>query len=226
MIFDEDFKQLTGGLGLGGARNEASEDVAEETEEVKSYFVPDASSADSTDETATNKKAPAKRRVYDKSSGDRWSSEYGNPGSDYVIESDLVIPKIEICKDEERPIIVLVDDDFDTLDLMKVYLQRDYEYQGFSGPREAIFYLNSHVPALVLIDSKIHTMKASTFMEIVRMGEANKDAKFVYTGTKEELDQIDWMMTPEYVIDSLQIPVSRKELQRILDLIPTTKAAE
>lgn len=225
MIFDEDFKQLTGGLGLGGAR-EASDDVPEdETGEVKSYFVADTSN-DSSVGTATDKKAPAKKRVYDKSSGDRWSSEYGNPGSDYVIESDLVTPKIEISKAEERPIIVLVDDDFDTLDLMKVYLQRDYEYKGFSGPREAIFYLNSHVPALVLIDSKIHTMKASTFMEIVRMGEANKNTKFVYTGTKEELSQIDWMMTPEYVIDSLQIPVSRKELQRILDLIPTAKAAE
>ena len=45
-----------------------------------------------------------------------WASEYGNPDFDYVIESDLVTPKVEAVASEKKRNVV-VDDDFETLDL-------------------------------------------------------------------------------------------------------------
>jgi len=145
--------------------------------------------------------------------------EYITSDKDYVIESDLVIPTVEMVKKTEKPLIVVVDDDFDTLDLMKIFLSRDYEYEGFSGPREAVFYLNTHNPALVMIDCKIHTMKASSFASIVRSGQGNENVPIVYTGTEEELSRVDKDMLPDYIKGFLMRPVARGQLQEILDSI-------
>lgn len=146
----------------------------------------------------------------------RWASEYGNADSDYVIESNLVTPKIKAVKDEtQKPLIVVVDDDFETLDLLKIFLQRDYRYEAFSGPREAIFFLNQNVPDLVFVDCKIHTMKAMTFIEIIKTGVG--EVPFVLTGTEEELAGFDIEALPEYVVDKVKRPISRGSLQEILD---------
>lgn len=148
--------------------------------------------------------------------GDRRSEDYGNPDGDYVIESDLVVPKIETIENE-KPLIVVVDDDFETLDILEIYLKRDYECVTFSGPREAIFYLNQRVPDLILLDCKIHTMKATTFAEIIRSGAGKQKVPFVYMGSEEEISSIDSESIPEYIVGCLKRPVARGDLQGILD---------
>lgn len=188
MGFDDNFFQLPG-IKTGGG-NKSTENNSEEKSSVTKSSM---SSLDS-----------------------RWASDYGNSDSDYVIESKLITPKIKAVKDEEsKPLVIVVDDDFETLDLLKIFLQRDYRYEGFSGPREAIFYLNQHVPDLVLVDCKIHTMKALTFIEIIRTGVGN--VPFVLTGTEEELATVDIDFLPEYVVDTIKRPISRGNLQEILD---------
>lgn len=144
-----------------------------------------------------------------------WSSEYGNPDQDYVIESDIVVPCIS-AKKEEIPSIVVIDDDFDTLDLLKIYLARGYEYSPFHGPREAIFYLNEHIPDLILLDSNIHTIKATKVIEIIRSYKDLKDTPIVYTCDESE-KQFVMENLPEEVCGLISRPVSRGNLQYILD---------
>lgn len=149
-----------------------------------------------------------------------WSSEIGNPDSDYVIESDLLAPKIKAVRaDDEKPLIVVVDDDFETLDLLKIYLQRDFRYKAFSGPREAIFFLNQNTPDLVIVDCRIHTMKALTFADIIRTGEGNEEVKFALSGTQEELESIDKAALPGYIVGLIKRPVARGDLQNVLDMV-------
>lgn len=210
MIFDDDFtRSLFGDPEIGGKKKpeEESEDDFSESEEEKPSGL---------GLGLFQQKGGLER----KTGTTAWSSEYGNADGDYVIESDLISPTIEVVEAEEtRKLIVVVDDDFDTLDLMKIYLQRDYEYEGFSGPREAIFYLNQHRPSLVMVDCKIHTMKALTFASIVRAGKGNENVPIVLMGTEEELAGVNKDFLPDYVVGFLKRPVARKNLQDILDTV-------
>lgn len=225
MIFDDDFLQLTGQKDIDeiAVSEELSDDILEDEAAKSETDKPEAekkwiSGPENAGADISEPVIPVKKResVY--------SSEYGNSALDYVIESDLVTPDIHAVKDEDgKPLIVCVDDDFDTLDLLQIYLQRDYEYKAFSGPREAIFFLNQRVPTLVLVDCKIHTMRATTFMEIIRSGAGNENVKFVYTGTDEEFAEIDWDQVPGYVIGRIKRPVARGALQVVLDKISRLK---
>lgn len=199
MIFDDNFYKLTGSQNIDGS------EVKKEDSDRKNQ-----------DDDITSDGGGF---LYDNSSsrgGTPWSSDLGNPDYDYVIESDLVTPKVETVKSEKK-LIVVVDDDFETLDLLEIFLKRDYEYAAFSGPREAIFYLNQHMPDLILIDCKIHTIKAKTFVEIIRTSDEKKGIPFIYLGNQEELDSIRYEEMPEGVIGYLKRPVSRGDLQKILD---------
>ena len=130
-------------------------------------------------------------------------------------------------KDEKaKPLIIFVDDDFETLDLIDIYLKRDYTYESFSGPREAVFFLNHHTPEIVFVDCKIHTMKALTFMEIVRTGAGNENVPFVLVGTEEELEEFNLDYLPEYVIGKLKRPVARKELMEFITKVTSKKEEE
>lgn len=196
-----------GGLFGGGSDTDAGTDFREEKD------APDANENKDTDSIGTYE-VPEIGPV---NPGAKWSSEYGNPDFDYVIESDLVSPKVETVKTEKK-LIVVVDDDFETLDLLEIFLKRNYEYASFSGPREAIFYLNQHMPDLVLIDCKIHTMKAKTFVDIVRTGPGKDKIPFVFLGDQEEINSLLYEELPKGVIGWLKRPVSRGELQGILDI--------
>ena len=186
MLFDDDFFQLTGMFSADKKNNEKKDNS-------------------DVDIPGRTQSAPVST-----------NHEYSNPDSDYVIESDLVVPNIKPVKDEtQKPLIVVCDDDFETLDLMTIYLSRNYRYEGFSGPKEAIFFLNQNIPDLVLIDCKIHTMKPTTFMDIVRAGAGN--VPFVYIGTAEEMATIEKDFLPEYVIGFLEKPIPRGKLQLLID---------
>ena len=143
------------------------------------------------------------------------------------MQPDVVYDAYKSVKDEKaKPLIVVVDDDFETLDLIDIYLKRDYTYESFSGPREAVFFLNHHTPEIVFVDCKIHTMKALTFMEIVRTGAGNENVPFVLVGTEEELEEFNLDYLPEYVIGKLKRPVARKELMEFITKVTSKKEEE
>lgn len=215
MIFDDDFLKMTGGKGTDKLPTspKATNGNATSTSSSGQMWI-SSSDKNKSDEKKYGDDIEIKVDPNEK----KFSSEYGNPDFDYVIESDLVTPVIQAVKNEaEDPLIVCVDDDFDTLDLLEVYLQRDYKYKSFSGPREAIFFLNKTVPEVVLVDCKIHTMRATTFMDIIRAGAGNENTKFVYIGTEEELEEVNFDLLPDYVIGKLVKPVAISELKSILE---------
>lgn len=151
--------------------------------------------------------------------GEKWSSEYGNPDQDYVIESDLVVPTIKpIKKEESKPCILVIDDDFDTLDLLKIYFARGYEYVSFSGPREAIFYLNEHIPDLILLDCYIHTIKAARVVDIIHSYKEIQEVPIYYLCEEYERGAIETKL-PDGVAGIIERPVSRKSIQEMLDTV-------
>ena len=219
MAFNDDIFNFTGGLGFTSFST--GSDI--EKEEEKNDIV---AKSENTEKTEQNDKASEtndKSASLDILSGitsERWSSSLGNDEHDYVIESDLVMPKIKAVKSEtEKTLIVVVDDDFETLDLLEIYLKRNYTYESFSGPREAVFFLNQHTPELILIDCKIHTMKALTFIDIIRTGAGNENVPFVLVGTEEELKSFDSELLPKCVIGTMKKPIARGQLQEYIDKV-------
>lgn len=154
--------------------------------------------------------------IYDGNTGASLN-EYSNTTGNYFIESDIIIPKIQPAKAESStPLILVIDDDFETLDLLKIYFARGYEYVPFSGPREAIFYLNEHIPNLILLDCYIHTIKAARVVDIIRSYSDLKEVPIIYLCDDYERGAIESKL-PEGVSGVLQRPVSRGDLQAILD---------
>lgn len=130
---------------------------------------------------------------------------------------DLVIPKLEKHRSEGgKKIICVIDDDFSTLDLMKIYLQRSYEYVCFDNPKNAIFYLNSNIPDLIFIDCYLYTIPTKKILEIIHSFDDLTDVPMVYLCEKEELGTMKTKL-PEGVLDCLSRPVARGPLQKILD---------
>ena len=200
MAFNRDIFQLTGGKGFGSVTSNVTSNDADKDQAGKKK-----DEFNSVNEQPLSNKTPAVNDFSDQ---------------DYVIESDLVTPVVGAVKREnEKPLIVVVDDDFETLDLLEIYLKRNYTYESFSGPKEAIFFLNKNIPDMVFIDCKIHTMKALTFMEIIRAGVGNENVPFVLLGTDDELAAFDLDTLPEYVIGKVRRPVARGELQEMIDKV-------
>lgn len=200
MAFNRDIFQLTGGKGFGSVTSNVTSNDADRDQAGKKK-----DEFNSVNEQPLSNKTPAVNDFSDQ---------------DYVIESDLVTPVVGAVKREnEKPLIVVVDDDFETLDLLEIYLKRNYTYESFSGPKEAIFFLNKNIPDMVFIDCKIHTMKALTFMEIIRAGVGNENVPFVLLGTDDELAAFDLDTLPEYVIGKVRRPVARGELQEMIDKV-------
>lgn len=149
------------------------------------------------------------------SSSDRMFSD--NSDLDYAIETDLVMPTIKPVKAvDAKPTILAIDDDFSTLDLMKIYFSRDYDYVSFSGPREAIFYLNEHVVDLIFLDCYIHTIKAARVVDIIHSYKELANVPIVYLCDDYEYGAI-YSKLPNGVNALIQRPVSRKSIQDIID---------
>lgn len=137
--------------------------------------------------------------------------------SDYAIESDLVMPSIKPTKAEDaKPTILVIDDDFATLDLMKIYFARGYDYVSFSGPREAIFYLNEHIVDLIFLDCYIHTIKAARVVDIIHSYKEFANVPIIYLCDDYEYGAISRKL-PNGVSGVVQRPVSRKSVQEVLD---------
>ncbi|MCR5590626.1 MAG: response regulator [Lachnospiraceae bacterium] len=154
-------------------------------------------------------------------SGDKprgYTPEYGgNPDSTMFTEDDMIVPDIKPRKSTGgRRSIVIIDDDFSTLDLMKIYLQRDYDVETFDNPKNAIFFLNGTVPDMIFIDCYLDIMPTRRVLEIIRTYKELAGTPIIYLAEPSEQAAIESKL-PEDVSDIISRPVKRADLQRMLD---------
>ena len=145
------------------------------------------------------------------------ASPYGAPDSTMFATDHMLVPDVKPKKAATgRHTIVIVDDDISTLDLMKIYLQRDYDVELFDNPKNAIFYLNSTVPDVIFIDCYLNVMSTRRVLDIVRSYKELVDVPIVYLAEPSEKAAIENKL-PEGVVDIIPRPVKRADLQRMLD---------
>ncbi|MCR5687340.1 MAG: response regulator [Lachnospiraceae bacterium] len=147
-----------------------------------------------------------------------YSKEYGGaPDSTMFRDDDMIIPDIKPKRSAGgRRNIVIIDDDYSTLDLMKIYLQRDYDVETFDNPKNAIFYLNGTVPDMIFIDCYLDVMSTRRVLEIIRTYKELADTPIIYLAEPSEQAAIETKL-PKEVSDIISRPVSRADLQRMLD---------
>lgn len=182
------------------------------------------------------------KRALGKSSGlydapkekDKASEESSNSGNNYlsgtvnIAHTDNVDSLTQMIMPNtkpksvvsQRPQVVVIDDDFATLDLMKIYLQREYDFIAFDNPKEAIFYLNKHVPAMIFLDCYITMIKCKKVIEILRSyPEYDKVPIYLLMepdeagAMKAKVEKGEMPQTAGFVTR----PVARGELQKALD---------
>ena len=142
---------------------------------------------------------------------------YGASDSSMFTTDMLVTPDTKPKKPESgRKNIVIIDDDFSTLDLMKIYLQRDYDVEVFDNPKNAIFYLNGVVPDLIFIDCYLDVMTTKKIIGIIRTYKELVGVPIVYLAEPSEQAAIENKL-PEGVVDIISRPVKRADLQRMLE---------
>lgn len=153
-----------------------------------------------------------------------FSDASSNSSSSFLDDSsmfepdDIIVPDIKPKKaTRSRKLIVVIDDDFSTLDLMKIYLQRDYEYVSFDNPKNAIFYLNTNIPDLIFVDCYLNFMNTKRVIEIIRTYKELQDVPIIYLAEPAEQSAIRNKL-PEGVLDIISRPVKRGDLQNILDM--------
>jgi len=134
--------------------------------------------------------------------------------NDYLVSPDIKPRKVTA----EKPVVLVVDDDFATLDLMKIYLQREYEYISFDNPKDAIFWLNTHVPDLIFIDCYLTMIPSKRVIEIVRSYKESANVPMFYLSEQVELGAVSGKL-PEGVLGCISRPVSRGDLQGVLNYV-------
>ena len=140
-----------------------------------------------------------------------------NPREDFDADDGLLTPDIGPSKDlMGKPVVVVIDDDYPTLDIMKIYLSRDYECAAFSDPKEAIFYMNTHLPDMIFLDSYMTVMTAKKIISIVRSYKEMANVPIYYMVYKEEADVFMSREVPG-IAGIITRPIARGDLQKILD---------
>ncbi|MBO4903454.1 MAG: response regulator [Lachnospiraceae bacterium] len=136
---------------------------------------------------------------------------------------EMIFPKAKPVKPESgRPLIVVIDDDFSTLDLMKIYVQREYDYKAFDNAREAIFYLNKTVPDLIFMDCYMSIVRPKKMVEIIRSYAEFKNVPIYFLAEPDEKGPMEIKIEKEGyegVSGILTRPVARGELQTVLDTV-------
>ena len=147
-----------------------------------------------------------------------YTPEYGgNPDSTMFTTDTMIVPDIKPKRSSGgRKNIVIIDDDFSTLDLMKIYLQRDYDVETFDNPKNAIFFLNGTVPDMIFIDCYLDIMSTKRVLEIIRTYKELVNTPIIYLAEPSEQAAIENKL-PEEVSDIISRPVKRVDLQRMLD---------
>ena len=150
-------------------------------------------------------------------SKEREKERPANPREDFDADDGLVTPEIGPSKDLlGKPVVVVIDDDYQTLDIMKIYLSRDYECAVFSDPKEAIFYMNTHLPDMIFLDSYMTVMTAKKIISIVRSYKEMAEVPIYYMVYKEEEDVFATKDLPG-IEGIITRPIARGDLQKILD---------
>ena len=145
------------------------------------------------------------------------SRDYTSGEGSMFESDDIIVPDIKPLKEERvKKLIVIIDDDFSTLDLMKIYLQRDYEVASFDNPKNAIFYLNGTVPDLIFIDCYLNVLTTKRVLDIIFTYKELENVPIVYLAEPSESSAIAGKL-PKGVVDMIDRPVKRADLQRILD---------
>lgn len=145
------------------------------------------------------------------------SERQSNPNEDFVLEEELATPDIKPVRSESgKPTVVVIDDDYQTLDIMKIYLARDYECAVFSDPKEAIFYMNTHLPDIIFLDSYMTVMSARKLISIIRLYKEMKNVPIYFMVYEEERDVFEHKKDAE-IEGLITRPIARGELQKILD---------
>ena len=155
-----------------------------------------------------------------------YSAEYGGAMDSTMFTTDhMLSPDVKPKKrDTGRHNIVIIDDDFSTLDLMKIYLQRDYDVELFDNPRNAIYFLNGTIPDLIFIDCYLNVMSTKRVLDIINAYKELAGVPIVYLAEPSEKSAIESKL-PECVLDIIPRPIKRADLQRILDTYIKDEAA-
>lgn len=120
----------------------------------------------------------------------------------------------------QKPQIVVIDDDFATLDLMKIYLQREYDFISFDNPKEAIFYLNKHIPSMIFLDCYITMIRCKKVIEILRSYPEYEKVPIYLLVEPDEKGAMEAKVEKGEMPKAagfLTRPVARGELQKTLD---------
>lgn len=135
------------------------------------------------------------------------------------VYDELVTPDLKPKKNTSgKPQVLVIDDDFPTLDLMKIYLQREYEYIPFDNPKDAIFWLNTHIPNLIFIDCYMTLINPRRIIEIIKSNKSTADVPIFYLSEPDELGPISGKL-PDGVLGVISRPVSRGDLQGVLNYV-------
>ncbi len=141
-----------------------------------------------------------------------------NPNEIFDPEDGIVTPQVGPRKSEGKPIIMVIDDDYSTLDIMRIYLQRDYQCTVFANPKDAIFYLNTHLPDAIFVDSYMSGFDTKQLLEIIRSYKELSDVPIYYLVDEDEKRVIS-VKLPKGVLGCLTRPVARGDLQVVLEEI-------
>ncbi len=145
------------------------------------------------------------------------ASPYGATDSTMFTSDNMVYPDIKPKRAADgRRNVVVIDDDFSTLDLMTIYLQRDYDVETFDNPKNAIFYLNGTIPDLIFIDCYLNVMSTKKVLEIIKTYKELANIPIIYLAEPSEQAAIESKLPPG-VVDIISRPVKRGDLQRMLD---------
>lgn len=148
-----------------------------------------------------------------------FNESYSSSDEELFVYDDLVSPDIKPRKStSDKPVVLVIDDDFATLDLMKIYLQREYEYVAFDDPKNAIFWLNTHVPDLIFMDCYLTLIPSKRVIDIIKSYKENADVPIFYLSEQVELGAVSGKL-PEGVLGCIPRPVSRGDLQGVLNYI-------
>lgn len=147
----------------------------------------------------------------------RISKNIPNPNEVFSTDDGLETPVIKPVRSESgKPTIVVIDDDYSVLDIMKIYLSRDYECAVFSDPREAIFYMNTHLPDIIFLDCYMTMMDTKKIISIVRSYKEMEKVP-IYFMVYEEERYVFEHKKDTGAAGIITRPIARGDLQEILD---------
>ena len=120
--------------------------------------------------------------------------------------------------DDESNFIMVVDDDFDIVSLIKLSFQRrSFNVYGFTDPRLALEHFNLNAPGYILVISDMRMPQMNGFEFIKKIKEIKPEIK-VFLMTAFEINDIEFRrLLPSTKIDEfIQKPVSLEKLNTLV----------